>query len=111
MKITNALALLLLLSTTANAIVLGFITGSDYVKMDRQSQYSWVYGAMDGIMAESVSANFDPLGPWLGQCISKHDFEQLKVIFEKELNGNPESWHAPAALVLQSSLNKFCSSK
>jgi len=103
--------LLLLLTSNANAVILGFITGSDYVKMDRPSQYTWVYGAMDGIIAESIVADKDALGPWLGKCISEYDFEQLKAIFEKELNSKPESWHVPAAIVLQSTLKEFCGNK
>jgi hypothetical protein len=94
-------------SGPANALILGFIMGSDYVKMDKQSQHIWVYGAMDGIMAEST----DEKGTWLGRCVAKYDFEQLKAIFEKELNNNPESWHAPAAFVLQGRLSEFCGEK
>ena len=56
---------------------------------------------IDGIMAESTFKDKSRTGSWLGRCIARYDFEQLKAIFEKELNNNPESWHVPAALILK----------
>ena len=108
MKVKYLVLILVLGFSSAEAIILGFIDGSDYLKMDRQSQYSWVYGAMDGIMAESIFKDKSSTGPWLGRCIARYDFEQLKAIFEKELNNNPESWHVPAALILKETLSEFC---
>lgn len=100
--------LFLLLSMNANAVILGYITGSDYVKMNSQAKSNWIVGVMDGIMAESLSSKSDALGPWLGRCVKKHDMQQLKAVFEKKLNNNPESWHIPAALVYQSTIKEFC---
>ena len=101
----------LLVSLNANAVVLGFVTGSDYIKMKTDAQTSWVVGVMDGIMEESISQKPGALEPWLGSCVKRHDWQQLKALFEKELNANPESWHAPAALIYRSTINKFCNGR
>jgi hypothetical protein len=103
--------LFLLLSMNANAVILGYITGSDYVKMNSQEKSSWVVGVMDEIMAESFSSKSDSRGPWLGRCVKKHDMQQLKAVFEKELNNNPEGWHVPAAIVYQSTIKNFCNTE
>ena len=67
---------------------------------------------MDGIMAEDVVNTKDARGPWLGRCINTGiTAKQVRAIFEKELDSNPESWHTPAAFVLRKRLNDFCNDR
>jgi hypothetical protein len=48
---------------------------------------------------------------WLGKCIGSYTRPQIKAIFEKELLKNPESRHAPAALIFRQRFDKYCSDK
>lgn len=104
-------SLLLFASSSAHAISLGYVTGNDYLKLDENSRLSWLVGAMDGIMAESAMIEKDSKGPWLGRCINGLDTQQIKAIFEKELNNNPEGWHAPAAFIFRVKMEKYCKGK
>lgn len=65
-------------------------------------------GAIDGIIAESLSTDKDALGSWLGDCLKSFELPQTKAIFEKELKENPEEWHAPAAIILKSKFEEIC---
>lgn len=103
-------SLLLLLSINAGAVVLGYVTGNDYLKMDEATRTDWLVGVADGIMAESLFSDSQS-EPWLGQCVKTHELRQLKAIFEKELSNKPESWHAPAALIFRTRIQEFCGAK
>lgn len=109
------LALLILGATATSsgafAATLGYVTGNTYLTLDDNSRMGWLIGAMDGIMAEDFSANSRPNEPWLGNCINGFSKEQIKAIFEKELQAKPEAWHAPAALIFRGQLFKFCAAR
>ena len=97
-------------SCNVNSVVLGYITGTDYLKLNKESQTSWVMGSIDGMLAQSIrskSQNFE----LISFCIKKYEFEQLFAVFENDLKSEPESWHAPAAFTLKTSLEKFCANK
>lgn len=121
LKVLTAVLVVVVLSETANAIALGYITGNDYLKLSKQEQIHWFVGVIDGLTAEQIfSPNSrttsttedeknDPLDPpWISKCMSQFPIEQLHAIFEKELKAEPERWHVPAALVARSSLKEMC---
>jgi hypothetical protein len=91
-----------------DGVALGYITGNSYLKFSKVESNAWVVGVMDGIMAENFSIKKDQNGSWLGRCIEGIPIEQIKAMFEQELQSKPEVWHAPAALVFRSRLEKFC---
>ena len=41
--------ILIIFSCNANSVVLGYITGNDYLKLNKESQTSWVTGSVDGL--------------------------------------------------------------
>jgi|TARA_B100001964_G_scaffold206636_1_gene237877 hypothetical protein len=114
MKIIRIVLLTTFLSFAAlpvHAVILCYTTGSEYIEMDDNDRLAWLVGAMDGIMAESTMIKKDDNGPWLGRCINGLTIQQIKAMFEKELNENPEAWHGPAAFILRNKMQKFCKGK
>jgi len=109
-KISILVLLLSVFVQPAYSVTMGYTTGTEYFKFNEKSRIDWLIGAMDGIMAESTYINISKAerGTWLGRCIEGLEFEQIKAIFEKELNTKPEEWHAPAALILRGTLARFC---
>jgi hypothetical protein len=109
------------LSEIANAVAIGYTSGNEYLKLSEQEKIYWFVGVIDGLAAEQLlspknspgsknSDGKDDLSDslWISECISRFPIEQLHAIFEKELKDNPESWHAPAALVARSRFEKMC---
>lgn len=105
---TFLLTTMLPISLPAEGIVLGYVTGKTYRALDDGARMGWLVGVMDGIMAEDFTINSPSKGSWLGKCVEELDKEQLKAIFEKELQAKPEAWHAPAALIFRATLSRFC---
>jgi len=83
-------------SNAANAVILGYVTGSDYQDLSSQERQTWA----TGINQDNKS--------YLSECLEQYKLAQLIATFEKELAANPESWHAPAAIVFRSVTSKFC---
>lgn len=99
-----------LMPQRSSAVVLGYVTGKDYMKLSSEQRMGWLVGALDGMMAESVAVTKDANGPWLGRCVGKMQNSEVQAIFEKEIAANPDSWHAPAAFILRASLHTTCRS-
>jgi hypothetical protein len=106
--IVALIALFPLVILAESGVMLGYVTGNDYLELDDNYRMGWLIGAMDGIIAESVITEKDADGPWLGRCVAKLSLGQIKAMFEKESRDNPEGWHAPAAIVLRSKMQDFC---
>jgi hypothetical protein len=100
--------LVFITSLNANGVTLGSVTRSDYIKWDSDAQMTWVIGVMDGIMIESALASQPIQQSWLGSCLANHDTAQLKAIFEKELNGDPEWWHLKISIIYRNTIKTFC---
>ncbi len=108
-KLISLLVLIpILAALPEDAVILGYISGNDYLELDSDARTGWLIGVMDGIMAESLVAEKDSDSPWLGNCVDGLAVDQIRAIFEKELTGNPESWHAPAALIFRAMMQDFC---
>ncbi|MFC3853506.1 hypothetical protein ACFOSD_11725 [Salinispirillum marinum] len=99
--------LTLLISNCVIAVSLGYVTGDDYFRMSENEKSAWLAGVSDGIIAESLTSSSLEI-PWLSSCIAIYEFQQIKAIFEKELNDNPEVWHAPAAFIFRKKIKDFC---
>lgn len=89
-------------------VMLGYITGNDYMALSIKERQIWVIGVADGIMAEGIESAKAAEGPWLGRCLRGIPGSQLVAILEKDLRDRPDSWHAPAALVFRGTMQKFC---
>jgi hypothetical protein len=101
-------AILLLLPLAAISVVLGYVTGNDYLKLSEPEQTTWLVGTMDGVMAEDFSVTKPSNGPWLGRCVGSLPINQVKAMFDQELKSKPESWHAPAAFIFRQRMERFC---
>jgi len=77
-------------SLPVHAIILGYVTGNDYLKLDNNAKLNWLIGVMDGMMAEATLVKKDNQGPWIGRCVGGLSTEQIRAIFEKELSQNQE---------------------
>jgi len=110
-----AVSLSMLCGKAESGVVLGYITGNDYLRMKVETRQFWLLGAIDGIMAEDlhrqIGSEKPARAPWLGDCIEDLGFMQIRAIFEKELKAKPEAWHAPAAQILRGRLHKFCAGR
>ena len=107
-KMAFIMALLFFTALPVHAIIIGYVTGNDYMKLDDNAKLGWLIGVMDGMMAESFLFKKDDKGPWLGRCIDGLTKQQIKAILEKELSENPEEWHVPASLIFRSKMQDFC---
>ena len=83
-----------------HAIILGCVSRNGYLKIDGIARIAWVIGVIDGIVAMLAMIDKEAIGSWPERCLDGLTTEQIKAFFEKELNGKPESWHVPAALIL-----------
>ena len=105
------IAMLLLLAASAHSqsgIILGYVTGNEYMKLRDDERTLWLIGVMDGMMAEDLVANKRQDGPWLGHCIRSLPKIQIKAMLDQELQSRPDTWHAPAALAFRDRMGKFC---
>src|SRR5215204_4020834 len=84
------------LSEAAKGVTMGYETGTSYLKLPDNLRGMWMVGAIDRIIAETFenSGKKAAAGTWLGDCIAGHEVMQIKAVFEKELNRQPESWQA-----------------
>jgi hypothetical protein len=95
---------LLLASQEAQAI-----TGTEYRDLDEARRESWVVGAVDGILtAQLWQTNMESE---ISKCLVGKHPTQIKAVFEKALEANPENWHFPAGFQLLDTLQNFCSIK
>jgi|TARA_B110000902_G_C13890730_1_gene430465 hypothetical protein len=108
---TFVITFLITLSTSANAIILSYVTGNDYLALSERDQDLWFVGVLDGTMSEGNIIEKDPMGNWLSKCASNTPIPQFKAIYEKELRNNPDGWHAPAAFIVRGSLRSYCMDK
>lgn len=82
------------------------ITGTDYRALQEPQRQAWVVGAVDGIRtAQLWQTNKEPE---ISKCLVGLHPLQIKAIFEKALELNPERWHFPAAFQLLDTLQEFC---
>jgi hypothetical protein len=105
-SVLNLLVVVAALVTSAQAHA---ITGTEYLGLNETQRQAWVVGAVDGILtAQLWQTNKEPE---ISKCLVGLHPTQVKAIFEKALNANPESWHFPAAFQLLTTLQEFCSRK
>ena len=91
----------LALATHARAI-----TGNEYRSLNDVQRQAWVVGALDGILTTQLMLMNKQ--PPLVVCLATLEPIQLKAIFERSLEADPERWHFPAAFKLQATLKQYC---
>ncbi|MCH7912328.1 MAG: hypothetical protein IH856_04720 [Deltaproteobacteria bacterium] len=116
------IACLLAPAASVDGIVLAIVTGKEYRQLSSESQNTWFFGVLDGIMAESLDLYGElyragvledrpvgqDYGTWLGICIERYSVEQFHALFRKKLEAEPKVWHAPAALIARGVIVDFC---
>ena len=85
------------------------LTGNEYRNLNSRDRLTWTVGVADGILTNYV-IEVKKTSPF-AECLGKLEREQIRAIFEKELESNPESWHFPAAFTFYSTFKKFCGVK
>lgn len=104
--------LMLALAAPSWGVMLGYVSGNDYLSFDQATQMGWLYGALDGLIAESLMHTVnEPEAPprsWVGDCLEGLPVSQIKAMFHQELGAHPDGWNAPAALLLHGRLERFC---
>lgn len=82
------------------------ITSTEYRALQETQRQTWVVGAIDGILTAQVWQTSKE--PEISKCLVGLHPTQIKAIFEKALEANPERWHFPAAFQLLDTLQDFC---
>ncbi len=82
------------------------LTGNEYRALPAAQRLVWTVGAADGIMASQFMTTNEK-SPF-ADCLSKIEREQLRAIFERGLELNPERWRLPAALTFYITVQKLC---
>ena len=95
------LSLLLLISIPVHAL-----TGNEYNKLKNNERIIWIIGVTDGLITEHLMATLEQ--PPLAKCLGELEWEQMRAIFEKNLNANPERWHFPASFSFNQTFKKYC---
>lgn len=95
-------------TTGAESVLLGIITGSQYLKDNANDRVNYLIGVIDGILIEAFKRGNKAETPWLAKCIENLEISQVKGVFEKRLNDKSETLQAPAALIFRDAMEKFC---
>jgi len=82
------------------------ITGNEYRQLPNSQRIAWIYGVTDGFSTAELIATKKQ--PEIVVCFSELEWEQIKAIFEKSLNSDPERWHFPAAFIFREAFYKYC---
>lgn len=94
-------ALSLLISSPAEAL-----SGNEYRALSAPQRLAWTVGVADGILAAQLIATNKK--PALADCLARLEREQVRAMFEKALEKEPERWHFPAAFTFYATFNKYC---
>ncbi len=82
------------------------LTGNEYRALPAPQRLAWTLGAADGIVAGQFMTTNEK-SPFAA-CLSKLEREQLRAMFERALELNPERWHLPAAFTFYITVQKLC---
>ncbi len=85
------------------------VSGNEYRNLSATQKLAWTVGVADGIITTPLFES-DKQSP-LAQCLSELEREQIRAIFEKALEGQPERWHFPAAFCFYDTFRKYCGAK
>ena len=82
------------------------LSGSEYRALTEVQRQMWAVGVVDGLMVGHLAATNKP--PPLVLCFAKLEREQIRAIFEKALEKEPEVWHFQAAMIFHRTFQKYC---
>jgi hypothetical protein len=81
-------------------------SGNQYRAFSEVQRQMWSVGVLDGLMmGELATSNKAPA--WVA-CVAKLEREQIRAIFEKALEKEPEVWQFPAAMMFHRTFQKYC---
>jgi hypothetical protein len=83
-------------------------SGNQYRAFSEVQRQMWAVGVLDGLMMGELAASNK--APAWGVCMAKLEREQIRAIFEKALEKEPEVWHFPAAMMFHRTFQKYCKS-
>lgn len=82
------------------------LTGNEYRTLPEPQRLAWTVGVADGILATQLIASNKK--PPLADCLAKFEREQIRAMFEKAIEKEPERWHFPAAFTFYATFQKHC---
>ncbi len=83
------------------------LTGNNYRKLSPEQRLSWVVGVTDGILVEQLFASGKK--PELVDCFAKLEWEQVRAIFDKANESQPERWQFQASFLFRQTFLTYCS--
>ena len=83
------------------------LSGNEYRRLNPEQRLSWVVGVTDGILIEQLFASGKK--PELADCFAKLEWEQVRAIFDKANESQPERWQFPAAFLFRQTFLAYCS--
>jgi hypothetical protein len=87
----------------------GFLTGNDYLKLDKGEKISYVMGFFDGIMVAPIFKAPKSNMLWIESCLENMINVQVEAIVSKYLRDHPEVWHNPLHMTIYSAFKDACS--
>jgi hypothetical protein len=82
------------------------LSGSEYRALAEAQRQMWAVGVVDGLMiGQLVASNKTPPS---ASCLAKLEREQIRAIFEKALEKEPEVWHFQAAMIFHRTFQRYC---
>jgi len=85
------------------------ITGGEYRKLLPEQRLTWVVGVTDGLLTEQLFTTGKK--PEIAECFAKLEWEQVRAIFDKANESQPERWNVPAAFLFRQTFQSFCKSQ
>jgi hypothetical protein len=85
------------------------MSGNEYRKLPPEQRLTWIVGVTDGLMTEQLFATGKK--PEMADCFAKLEWEQVRAIFDKANESQPERWGAPAAFLFRQMFLAFCKSQ
>jgi hypothetical protein len=82
------------------------VTGNEYRTFSSVERLAWILGMVDGMLtAQVILTNKKPP---LADCLAKFQPQQIRAMFEKALDNEPQLWHFPAGYAFHSAFQKYC---
>jgi hypothetical protein len=85
------------------------VSGNEYRNLSVTQKLAWTVGVADGIIATQLFESGKQ--PPLAKCLGELEREQIRSIFEKALEGQPDRWHFPAAFAFYDTFRKYCGAR
>jgi hypothetical protein len=94
-------------STNLVCVRSSFLTGNEYVKLDKFNKLSYVTGVIDGFSAAPLFGAPANKVKWYDNCISEMTNGQIVAIIDKYLKEHPEEWHWHMHVLIHNALREI----